>query len=157
MINRIKILVILISFSAVSVTYPQDLEKDANANFRDFYLHLALKQYLELYEQDSTNLQYNYRIGFCYLNLELDKSLALPFLLKAYRGNYEEPTILLDLGLSYFYDEQFDKAIEYFQQFRQVEKNKDLIQYADDYINYTSNAKAYMKNPVNVTFHFVIG
>ena len=59
---------------------------------------------------------------------------------------------MLDIGLAYYYNTQYDKAIEYLEKFKSIEKKKELIQAADDFIFYANNAKSLMKNPVKVIF-----
>ena len=149
MIYRIKIIIILaILFNPVLIT-AQDLEKDANANFKSFNYSLALDQYSELYKKDTANSTINYRIGVSYLMLNIDKSKALPYILFAY-NELKKPEVYLDLGLAYYYDHQFGKAIEILNNYKLKEKKN--IEIANQYINYATNAKKLIKNPLDVSF-----
>ncbi|NOZ47462.1 MAG: hypothetical protein GXO79_11875 [Chlorobi bacterium] len=130
------------------------MEKDANANFKNLAYDLALEQYLELLPKDTANIEYNYKIGICYLNLDLSRDKALPYLLYASKKNYDKSDLSADVGVAYFYSYQFEKAINILNSIKQKENiSKEIIQYVDTYIQYAKNAISLMKNPENVTFN----
>ena len=137
----------------------------------------ALAKNLELYKNNKEDLEINYNIGYCYLQINDDKSKALPYLEFVYnQGRYKED-VLLNLGLAYMYAYKFDDAISFFEDYRTVisSKKAELIaNYYDDlqsgkvdyqkkittgkfslvdhYIENCESAKELLKLPVNVTF-----
>lgn len=84
----------------------------------------ALKLFSELYLQDSTNANVNYKIGTCYTKTKLEKNKAIPYFEKAVlnlTGNYIEfessetsapYTTLYLLAKSYHKNTQFNEALE---------------------------------------------
>lgn len=118
--------------------------------YKDYYR--ALNEYLQLYEKDKTNSEVNFNIGFCYLNINDDKSKAIPYLeFILNKGEKYDPKLLLYLGMGYMYAYKFDDAIKYFKQY-QEKANRDGQDVAESYLKNCENAKILMKNPLNVTF-----
>ncbi len=148
---RILFVAITLS-SSVSVLSAQD-----NTNFgakeylryRDY--NRALFQLLKLEEKYPNDLYVLENIGICYLNINTDRSKALPYLKKVYNaGNYKDE-ILLYLGIASMHAHNFDEAITFFEEFKKISGNM----YPDDvelYINNCENAKALIKAPKNVAF-----
>ncbi|MFB6258234.1 MAG: hypothetical protein ABEH38_06040 [Flavobacteriales bacterium] len=149
--NLLILLPILTVIGAVE-TAAQDVKIARNAiKKRDF--EQALEEYLLLYEKDSTKLEYNYRIGVCYLNTRIDKSKAVPYLERAAKMEDHDPNTLYLLGRAYHYDYRFDKAIETFIKFKEKGKGSEAnLNNVDQQIKYCENAKELMKYPVDVEF-----
>ena len=53
--------------------------KVADENFRNGNFIGALGEYLVLLSKDQNNEKYNYRIGICYLNTDIEKAKALSY------------------------------------------------------------------------------
>lgn len=118
---------------------------------RDF--EQALEEYLLLYESDSSKLEYNYRIGVCYLNTNIDKSKALPYLKRAVRKEDHDPNAVYLLGRAYHYSYRFDKAIETYIEFKEIGKGSEYnLSNVERQIEYCENAKELMKYPLDVQF-----
>lgn len=118
--------------------------------YKDYYR--ALNEYLQLYDKDKTNSEINFNIGFCYLNINDDRSKAIPYLeFVLNKGEKYNPKLLLYLGMAYMYAYKFDDAIKYYKQY-QEKANGDGQDVAESYLKNCENAKILMKNPVNVTF-----
>lgn len=132
-------------------------ENDANGNFEDRNYDVALNQYLKLLQKDKLNVDYNLKIGICYLYTNIDKTLALQYLEFVAKQSSAENATFFYLGLAYFYSHQFDKANDMFNKYSMLDKNvlstdeemKDLYEHA---IKYNENAKDFVKHPQNVTF-----
>ncbi len=112
----------------------------------------ALEELLELYEEEKT-YEYAYMIGVCYLNSNIDKSLAVSYLeyaVKDPKGNENSHYLL---GRAYHFAYQFDNAIGAYRKFREVAKsnNPNLADVAKQ-IEYCDNAKELIKFPINVSF-----
>lgn len=111
----------------------------------------ALVELLKLYRQNKQDPELNLNIGICYLNVNDDRSKAIPYLeFVLDKGNYKNE-VLLYTGLAYSYHYEFDKAITYFNKFREKGSPQD-IELADHYIENCENAKELIKKPVNVSF-----
>ncbi len=118
---------------------------------RDF--EQALEEYLLLYKQDSSKLEYNYRIGVCYLNTNIDKANALPYLKRAAKMEGHDPNTLYLLGRAYHYAYRFDKAIDAYTRFKEKGKGSEYnLNNVDRQIQYCQNAKELIKYPLDVKF-----
>ncbi|GAB4290360.1 MAG: hypothetical protein Kow0068_15790 [Marinilabiliales bacterium] len=145
----------LLAFFITNVT-AQDPDKEAATNFEDENYRVALKQYLKLLKTDPKNVEYQYRIGVCYLNTNVDKSEALPYLIFADSLNYWEENIKYLLAQAYFYNEKFDTAIKYFQKYKESIKDEittEIIREINHYIEQCKIAKQMKETPVNVSFY----
>ena len=111
----------------------------------------ALDGYKKLFKTSKDKVLVNYRIGQCILKVNLDKSLAIPYLEFVFKNGKYDDELLFDLGLAYMYAYQFDKAINYFLDFKmQVGVKKS--QEADRYIENCKNAPILMQHPIDVKF-----
>lgn len=113
----------------------------------------ALDDYLSLLEGDSKNDKYNYNIAICYLNTNINKTKAIPYLeLLTHKPKYD-PNAMYLLGRSYQYAYRFDEAIKAFNAFKQTGRgNADNLKDVDRQIQFCINAKELMKFPLDVTF-----
>lgn len=113
----------------------------------------AVSEYLALLEKDPENTEYNYNIAISYLNSNLDKSLAIPYLEKLDKLADLDLNVGYFLGRAYALGYQFDKAIDAYNVFIETAKeNSSLKINAERQIEYCQNAKELMKFPVNVKF-----
>ncbi len=130
----------------------EKLAKDlfAMRNFRE-----ALDEYLVLYKKDSKSLTYNYRVGICYLNLNVDRAKALPYLEFAVNHPKVDIEAWYELGRCYMYNYRFDDAINAFKSYQKLQKTKTdkFTIPAHRQIEMCRNAIELLKKPVNVTFH----
>jgi tetratricopeptide (TPR) repeat protein len=113
----------------------------------------ALDDYMSLRESDPKNDSYNYNIAICYLNTNINKSKAIPYLETITRKPKYDPNALYLLARAYHYAYRFDEAIKTYTAFKQtgrgtVENLKDV----DRQIQFCINAKELIKFPLNVTF-----
>ncbi len=145
---------ILIVFAVILTlgTYGQD-KKLATDLFEVGNFEEALEEYLLLVEEEPDNIEYNYNLAVCYLNTNIDKSLAIAPLEKV----TENPKIIADayylLGRAYHFGYQFDQAIEAYNKFIATGKGSDLNQAnVGKQIEYCENARELMKFPKSVDF-----
>ncbi len=106
------------------------IEAEASVLFEEF--NEALPNYEELIKIDSTNDNYNYRIGLCYLNTPGKKDKAIEYLRKAVKkinpkykeGRFKEKRAPSDayfyLGHAYRVTNQLDSALAAYQQFIEI-------------------------------------
>jgi Tol biopolymer transport system component len=127
--------------------------KIAEGKFKAANYDEALTDYLDLLEQDSKNMEYNYRIGICYLNTNINKAKAIPYLEVVTRQPNAEPDAMYLLGRAYHFAYRFDDALKAYNQFKVTGKGKpENIADVDREIQNCYNAKELMKYPLNVTF-----
>lgn len=144
------LLVIMVSGNISYAQNDAHFKAKTYLKYKDYYR--ALNEYLQLYEKDKTNSEINFNIGFCYLNINEDRSKAIPYLEYVLsKGEKYNDKLLLYLGMAYMYAYKFDDAIKYYNQY-QEKANSDGRDVADAYMKNCENAKTLMKNPVNVTF-----
>ena len=144
---------LLIVFTLLTTLGAAQDRKEAFSLFELGNYEAALEELIELQEEDSDNFIYAYMIGVCYLNTNIDKSLAVDYFkqaLKNPKGN-ENTTYLL--GRAYHFAYQFDDAIRSFRKFKELAKstNPNLLT-LEKQIEYCDNAKELLKFPVNVSF-----
>jgi hypothetical protein len=113
----------------------------------------ALGDYLQLLNQDNKNENYNYNVGVCYLNSNLGKGKAVPYLEIVTRKEKHDPNANYLLGRAYQYANRFDDAINTFKKFKDDAKGTVFnLADADLQIQHCINAKELMKYPVDVIF-----
>ncbi|MFM7217773.1 MAG: hypothetical protein ACKO1U_07120 [Bacteroidota bacterium] len=130
------------------------VKKDAGTYFTSDNYNAALKGYEELRKSAPENVEYNYRLGVCYLMTNSDKTKALEPL--EFVSNSKDPKkeVWYYLGMAHLYRQEFDQAIESFNHFKTIsgaKLPKDLPS-ADRMIEYCSNGKELVSKPVDVTF-----
>lgn len=138
------------------------LEAEYYILYEDYPEALAL--YQKLANNDYTNAYINHRIGECYLNIPGQKYKSIPYLEEASKnlsnktkeGSFKETKApyrtLFYLASAYQIDNQLDKAIGIYQEFKDSLEVQDIynIDYVDQQIKSCVNAKELMKNPVNI-------
>lgn len=155
--------VLFTSLLALAVTFlfaqPKQTKKAASGDpklaeehFRNGNFEGALDEYLVLIKKEPENEKYNYRIGVCYLNTDIDKSNAIPYLEKI-RNSSEEKDAKFLLARSYQYALRFDEAIKMFEEYKSEGKgSSENMKVTDLQVQYCINAKELIKFPINVTF-----
>jgi tetratricopeptide (TPR) repeat protein len=122
-------------------------QKFINGNYEG-----ALDDYLSLLDEAKTD-KYNYNIAICYLNTNINKSKAIPYLEVLTRKPKYDPNTMYLLGRAYHYAYRFDDAIKAYNAFKQTGRgNADNLADVDREIQYCINAKELMKFPVDVKF-----
>lgn len=111
----------------------------------------ALIELLKIYRQDRYDPKLNLNIGICYLNVNDDRSKAIPYLEYVLTTADYKNEVLLYTGMAYLYHYEFDKAIGYFNKYRD-KATAEEIEMADHFIENCENAKELIKKPVNVSF-----
>ncbi|MBK5286411.1 MAG: PD40 domain-containing protein [Bacteroidia bacterium] len=130
------------------------VKKDAAEFFASGDYEGALKAYVPLQKADPKNADYNYRLGYCYVITNVDKTKAVPFLEYASRQKNVKNEVYYYLGQAYQYVERWDDAIRAFEQYKNISKSKivrDLLD-VDRQVEMCNTAKELSQHPVNVTF-----
>ncbi|MEX1189358.1 MAG: OmpA family protein [Bacteroidia bacterium] len=118
------------------------------------YFPQALENYLAAQSFNPDNADLNYQIGLCYLNLQVDRLKALPYLQRAQRLN---PSLgsqfLISLGKAYHYNLEFDQAIRVYSEFIEISSTQAdtlKIKEVEKYILECESGKILVKQPVRV-------
>ncbi|MBW1765106.1 MAG: PD40 domain-containing protein, partial [Deltaproteobacteria bacterium] len=126
----------------------------------------AIFMYDELLKTDPTNYNLSFLVGACYLSTYGKKELAIPYLEKAvsniiagYReGSYKEKNApreaLFALAKAYHVNYQLDKAIEYYEKYRNAMLKKHFadIEYVNNQIKSCELAQSMINSPIEVKF-----
>lgn len=165
---------LIISFISINILFAQEIKIDkddyrtkddykiAKDNIKqgeDLYLlgrggyRRALEFYLKAYPLNPNNDMLNYKIGHCYL-FSIQKIKCIDYFEKAYKINqYIAPDILLMLARGYHLNYDFDKAIKFYQKYRNSLSPKDIQGHKkeiDKYIDECNIGKELVKKPVRV-------
>ena len=157
---------VLVLMPAVAQKSTQNLKQlflDAEYFFLNEDFEEALYSYNTISKRgNANNANINYRIGQCYLNIPGEKEKAIDYLLKATsnvsskytEGAFKETKAPFDawfyLGNAYRINNQLDKAIDCYNQFKQLIGPKNVVgnKVADKEMNSCDVARSMMKSPV---------
>jgi Tol biopolymer transport system component len=151
----ITVLTLVIAFSSAfaqkknSNIDPKEVEMEFNnGNYED-----ALDGYLALLEKEPRNEKYNYNVAVCYLNTNISKAKAVPYLEIVTRMPKHDPNAVYLLGRAYHFAYRFDDAIKTYTKFKETGRGTSSnLRDVDRQIQYCYNAKELIKYPINVTF-----
>ncbi|MEO6883074.1 MAG: hypothetical protein ABI199_03515 [Bacteroidia bacterium] len=112
----------------------------------------ALPVYLQLIAMDSLETYYKQQAGICYLHKGDEKDKSISFLESVYQQDPSAKDILYYLGRAYHINNQFDKAIGYFNQYlnSKPKPSDEMQKMAQRYIDYCNNAKKLVAGKVHV-------
>jgi hypothetical protein len=128
--------------------------REAKEHFSHNNFFAAIPVYKQLLKEEPANEEYNHKLGLCYLNTNINKTLAIPYLETASKQDKAENDVWFDLGMAYQYAARFDDAIKAFTKYKATlsPKDKETIEKVEHQIETCNNGKEYIKHPVNVTF-----
>ena len=125
--------------------------REAKEHFSHNNFLAAIPIYKQLLKAEPTNVEYNQKIGLCYLYTNINKSLAIPYLETASKLDKGDKEVLYHLGLAYQYASRFDDAIKSYNKYKVGLPMKELER-IEHQIETCENGIVYVKHPVNVTF-----
>lgn len=150
-ILKFFLLLKLLTISTYSL-YAQDLDpREIDEHFKYKNYLAAIKSLDKFLKKDPNNTDYNYKMGFCYLNTNIDKAAAIPYLEKANKAAKVTPEMVLDLGRAYQHGLKFDDAIKAYTKYKGMVSEKEKAE-ADRYIEQCNLGKEMIKYPLDVTF-----
>ena len=123
----------------------------AKEYFSSGNLHAALTGYLKLLKDDTKNIDYNHKIGICYLNINDDKTKAISYLEFVTTQNKFDNEALFDMGKAYHQAMRFDDAIKYYNKYKE-RAGDQKIKTTNRQIEMCYNGKELVKYPLDVTF-----
>lgn len=170
-----KILLLSLILILVNATYSQTTESTKDNSFENkFYnadayiddgnFQKAIEIYKELLQNVPDNSNLNFKIGYCYLHTAQEKTEAIQYLNKAVKNiskeyntnSYKETKAPLEayfyLGKAYHYNNNFNKAIDIFNDFIEKLSEKDISLKEDvkHEIEACKNAIDLEKHPINM-------
>lgn len=151
MIKKNLIIVLFVIGVSINLTAQDNTNFDAKDYLKYKDYNRALVEFLKVYPKNSENLDLNLKIGLCYLNINDDKSKALPYLKKVYAAGGYKDELLLNMGLASMHAHLFDDAIRFFNEYRAASDNADS-KTVERYLNNCENAKALTQNPKDIEF-----
>lgn len=119
-----------------------------NGNFR-----AALEDFLVLLGNDPADVDVNFYIGACYLETNIDKLAAIPYLEYVVQQPKFNKEAIYQLGRAYMFANRFDEAIITFNKYKDIQRGKDdNIITGARMIEMCFNAKQLVKFPRDVKF-----
>lgn len=113
----------------------------------------ALLEYIPILAENPEDVFVNWRVGLCHLYQNINKSRAIPYLRKiVFTKSDFDKEIYYDLGLAYMYSEKIDSALLYFNEYKLKTNKPERIVDVTRQIEFCTNAKKFMEDPVNVSF-----
>ncbi|MCK4662111.1 MAG: PD40 domain-containing protein [Bacteroidales bacterium] len=155
----IIILSIIPNFIATTNIFGQDesaetalIKKWAENSFRNGDYEFALENYLKLYMIDDKNITYNYRLSVCYIETNINKTAAIPYL--EYVTSFKDinKTAYYYLGRAHMYNYSFEQAVEAFYEYKVSGVDERVMEKVNRLIEMSYYALELMNNPKNVTF-----
>lgn len=129
------------------------LQSEAESKLQKENYEEALELYQQLVATNPKSETFNYNLAVCYLNTNINKAKAVPYLEIVSRMENHNPNADFLLGRAYQYANRFDDAVDAFGKFKKNKKGSEKnLQDVDLMITHCMNAKELIKFPVNVTF-----
>lgn len=153
--NKIGFTAIIVFFFSVHKMKSQGSSKpSADELFGMKNYVQALDEYIKMEKEFPNDMSIKYQIGICYLNTYIDRSKAVEYLDKCFKGGKYHDGLLLELAKAYHLNNRLDEAISFYNKYREKASSKQQ-KVVDHYIETCENAKVLMKRPVNITFENV--
>ena len=108
------------------VTDEKKLARNAVVLVQNKKLEAALPLFKRLYNSNPENPEYNYYLGFIYLNIASDKSVAIPYLQAAYKHKNDRPTVIRYLARNYHLVYEFEEAIKFYKEYMAILQPQEL-------------------------------
>lgn len=157
---KLKIFCLSIGIFSYTLTNSQtskDIKKLSNSaeyKFKAENYEEALEDYLQLVAEDPKSVNFNYNLAVCYLNSNINKAKAVPYLEIVVRNEGHNPKADFLLGRAYQYANRFDDAMSSFEKYKLKAKKEDpILNELELEIQHCINGKELIKYPIDVTFH----
>lgn len=139
--------------TALSKDQVSTLKKEGGDFYKSENYREALKRYDQLVNAEPDNVDFNYKLGLCYLKTDIDKRKAAKYLKSVLNKKDAPKDILFYEGEALMYNSEFNEAIESFEKYKEANNGKtNPKMMVDQNIEWCHNALAAMKNPVDVKF-----
>ncbi|MDA3892226.1 MAG: hypothetical protein PF517_11240 [Salinivirgaceae bacterium] len=151
-IKKLNLLLLLFASSFILNAQQRGI-REANFHFKSNNYAVALKLFEKLWENDTLNIDINYKLGLCHLNCNNNPKKALRYLSNADRELNKEPEFLFNMGKAFFYNYDFSNAKLYLENCKNLSIKKPEMQIECDlWLSYVANAKKLKRSPLDVSF-----
>lgn len=158
--NELKKILAILLILICNITIAQKLNIDPTGDARwarAFFLAgdyiNAMKEYELVLKKDTSDPDYYYNLGICYLNTTIDKQKAVYYLEIAETKLKANPDLYYELARAYQYVYRFDDAIRTYKLYQEIMGNSDPNYItAEMQIEMCLRAQELMKTPLNVSF-----
>jgi hypothetical protein len=143
------------AFSQQRVAKAKWEPEDAEEHYKMHNFMMALPMFKELVKREPENLDYHYKLAFCYLHTNVDKKEAVQYLEKVVKDPKCKNEAWYWMGKAYHLSNKFNDAIKAYEKYKElmvVAKNKVEAEKADHYIDQCHSAVQLIKHPIHVTF-----
>ena len=139
---------------SITTDEARTIKKDAATLFNSGNYSGALKGYQELIAANPNDPEINYRLGYCYLLTNVNKTKAAGYLEASGKLKNSNKEFSYFLGLALMYAERWDEAIQSFESYKVASRSRPIKDFAtvERQIEMCNNAKALIEHPLNVTF-----
>ena len=129
------------------------LKKEAAEYYKSENYKSALELYKQLQASVPDDAEFNYRLGVCYLNTNINKKAAAGFLVKAAASKDAPKDVNLHLGRALLILEELDDAADTYEKYKidnhgKVNPKVNL----ENQVEWCYHARDLKKTPVEVTF-----
>lgn len=129
------------------------LKNEGEELFKSENYKEALKRYSQIIDSDPGNIDYNYKLGLCYLNTDIDKKKAAEYLKNVVGKKDAGKDAQYYEGIALLYNNEFNEAIESFEKYKESNHGKVNAKLKlDQHIEWCHNAMELMKKPIDVKF-----
>jgi tetratricopeptide (TPR) repeat protein len=131
-----------------------EFKKTASEYFKSENYKAALEIYRQLQANDPNNADYNYKLGVCYLNTEINRKMAAGYLVKAASSKEVPKDVNYHLGRALLILEELDDAIDTYEKFKIANGGKVNPKLnLDNCVEWCYHARDLKKSPVDVKFY----
>lgn len=147
---RIHILLSLVLLIAMPKAFGQLDDREAEEHFKHKNYIMAIPVYKNLLKIERDHVDYNYKLGLCYLLSNIDRAHAVPYLEKAFKGAHHPYDTPYQLALAYTLDYKMDEALKLLENYiPKSTKEKELTR---KLVSDCNKAKELMTTPINVSY-----
>jgi tetratricopeptide (TPR) repeat protein len=149
---RNYLLIYILVFIAHSSVFAQNRKLAADFFDKEDF-ESAYEEYSLLIENFNDDLEFEYRLAVCVLNLNMSKTEAINLLENLVKNELSDPNALFLLGRAYQYENRFEEAIKTFSDFeRKGQGSEANLKSAGRQIHHCQNALELMKFPIEIKF-----
>lgn len=149
--QRSHILLLLMLLAGAKGVHAQMDDREAEEHFKHKNYLMAIPVYKDLLKIDRDHVEYNIKLGLCYLRTNIDKTASIFYFERAYKTGKYPNDLLYYLGMAYALDYRFSDAINILNTYKIKANNKEK-QAADKIIGNCNIAQTLMEDPINVSF-----
>jgi tetratricopeptide (TPR) repeat protein len=130
------------------------MKKDAADYFKTENYKSAIELYRQLQVSDPVNTEFNYRLGMCYLNTNINKGMAANFLINAANKKDAPKDVNFFLGRALLHLGELDDAIDSYEKYKIANGGKTNPKFNyENNVEWCYHARDLKKAPVNVAFN----